>query len=156
MINWIKQLVGDRRVLLEATADHVELTSSHLVMGLQLAWQNQTDHPIPIKEIQVRVYLHGRKKDPLRFYPLERFERVPTHQALQKTPVRPFTLPSKETYTERIRFISQEVLDIPAGNYTAVIQVKDTSDISYTNRITLQVQTKIKYRRSEEWPEEEN
>lgn len=125
-------------------------------MGLRLDWLNQTDHAIPVKEIQMKVYLDGRKKEPLQFYPLERFARVFTQRALQKTPVKPFALPSKETHTEQIRFISQEVLDIPAGNYAVTIQFKDTSDISYTNRIALGVQSKMKYRRSEEWQEGED
>lgn len=148
-------MIGARRVSLAATTDHVELTSSHLVMGLQLDWHNRTDNPISVKEIQVKVSLHGPNKEPVQFYPLERFAHDPYRRALQKTPVRPFTLPPHETYTEQIRFISQEVLDIPAGNYAVTIQIKDTSDASYTNRITLQVRNKIKYRRSEEWQKEE-
>ena len=123
-------------------------------MGLQIGWTNRTDNPIPIKEIQVRLYPHGRNKEPLRFYPLERFARVIGKMALQKTPVRPFTLPPKETYAEQIRFLSQEVLDIPPGNYTIEVQITDTSDTSYTNRTTIQVRSKIKYRRSEEWQED--
>jgi hypothetical protein len=125
-------------------------------MGLRLEWHNRTDQPIPIKEIQVKMYLRGRKKDPLRFYPLERFARVTSQRGLQKSPVRPFTLPSHAAYTEQIRFISQEILDLPAGNYDVVVQIKDTSDSSYSNGITLPVQGKIKYRRSEEWQETEN
>jgi len=158
MIAWIQQLIGgsptNRKVSLVVTADHVELTSTHLVMGLQIGWTNRTDNPIPIKEIQVRLYPHGRNKEPLRFYPLERFARVIGKMALQKTPVRPFTLPPKETYAEQIRFLSQEVLDIPPGNYTIEVQITDTSDTSYTNRTTIQVRSKIKYRRSEEWQED--
>ena len=155
MINWIKQLFGDQKVLLEATTDHVELTSSHLVVGLQLQWLNKTDQSIPIKEIQLRVYLEGRNKDPLQLYPLERFTRLTTRRAFEKSPVRPFALPAGEPYTEQMRFISQEVLDLPAGNYPAEVLIKDTNDVIYTNRITLEVEGKIKYRRSEEWLEEE-
>jgi hypothetical protein len=134
-----------------ATADHVELTATHLVMGLQIGWHNRTDNPIPIKEIQMRVAMRGRSEEPLRFYPLERFVRIPTQRALQKTPVRPFVLPSHETYTEQIRFISQEVLDIPPGNYTVEVQITDTSDTRYSSQTKIQVPSKIKYRRSEEW-----
>jgi len=132
-------------------ADHVELTPTHLIIGLQIEWYNQTDQPIPVKELQAWLYLHGRNKDPLRIYPLERFARVPNQRALQKTPLRPFSLPAKETYADQIRFISQEILDIPAGSYSAVIQIIDTSDVIYKNQITLQLVTKIKYRKDEDW-----
>ena len=158
MIAWIQQLIGgsptDRKVSLALTADHVELTSTHLVMGLQIGWHNRTDNPIPIHEIQVRMYLHGSNKEPLRFYPLERFMRVPAKRAFQKTPVGPFTLPPKEIHVEQIRFISQEVLDIPAGKYTVEVQITDVSDTSYTSRATIDLANKIKYRRSEEWQED--
>ena len=136
-----------------ATADHVELSSTRLVMGLQIGWINETDNPIPIKTIKMRLYLRGTKNEPLRFYPLERFARVVGEQSLQKTPVFAFTLPPKEIHAEQIRFLSPGVLDIPAGNYTVEIQITDTSNTSYTNRTTLQVESKIKYRQSEEWLE---
>ena len=100
------------------------------------------------------MYLHGQNQEPLQFYPLERFERVLGQRALQKTPVRPFTLPSKEIYSEHIRFLSQEVLDIPPGNYSVDVHIKDTSNTSYTNRTKIQLASKIKYRRSEEWQED--
>lgn len=137
-----------------ATADHVELTPTHLVMGLLIGWHNGTDNPISIQEIQVRVDMRGRNDEPLRFYPLECFARVIGRRAIQKTPIKPFTLPVNETHTEQIRFISQEVLDIPPGNYTVEIQIQDTSETSYTNQTKIQVPSKIKYRRSEEWQEE--
>jgi len=79
-MDWIKQLIGgweeNRKVSMAATVDHVELSSAHLVVGLEIDFQNKTDDPIPIKEIRVRVYMGGRREEPLRFYPLERFERV--------------------------------------------------------------------------------
>jgi hypothetical protein len=157
VIDWIKQLIagsGSRELSLIVTADHVELTATHLVLGLKLDWRNRTNTPIPIKEVQVMMYLHGQNKEPLRFYPLERFERVLGQRALQKTPVRPFTLPPKEIYTEHLRFLSQEVLDIPPGNYGVDVHLKDISNISYTSRTKIQLASKIKYRRSEEWHED--
>ena len=42
-----------------------------------------------------------------------------------------------------------------AGSYTVDIQIKDTGDVSYTNRATIRLANKIKYRRSEEWQEED-
>jgi hypothetical protein len=157
VIAWIKQLIagsGSRELSLAATADHVELTATHLVLGLKLDWCNQTNTPIPIKEVQVMMYLHGHKKEPLQLYPLERFERVLGQRALQKTPVRPFTLPSKEIYSEHIRFLSQEVLDIPPGNYSIDVHIKDTGNTSYASRTKIQLTGRIKYRRSEEWHED--
>lgn len=158
MIAWIQQLFGgsgaNSEVSLTATPDHVELSSRHLVIGLKIDAHNQTDSPIPIKEIQMRIYLNGRKEQPLRLYPLERYARILSQRALQKTPMRPFTLPAHETYSEQIRFISQEVLDIPAGNYPADLTIKDTSDATYTSQTKLSLQSKIKYRRSEEWNED--
>src|ERR1700683_4438427 len=97
MIDWLKQVLGgtgtSRKLSLVAAADHVELSATHLVIGLQIDWHNQTSDPIPIKEIQITVHLKGRDKKPLRFYPLERFSRSLTHRAIQKAPIRPFSLP---------------------------------------------------------------
>jgi len=45
--------------------DHVELSSAHLVLGLKIDWRNETDDPIPIKEILVSVGLGGRAEEPL-------------------------------------------------------------------------------------------
>ena len=157
MIAWIKQLIADlgsRELSLVATADHLELTATHLVLGLKLDWRNQTDISAPIKEVQVMMYLHGQNKEPLRFYPLERFERVFGQRALQKTPIGPFTLPPKEIHSEHIRFLSQEVLDIPPGNYVIDVYIEDASEASYTNRTKIQLTGKMKYRRSEEWQED--
>jgi len=155
VINWIEHLIGgwgtNRKLTLVVKVDHIELTSTHLIIGLQIDWHNQTDQPIPVKEVQVRVYLDGRKGEPLRFYPLERFVRAPSERAFQKKPVRPFTLPSKKVFTEQLRFLSQEVLDIPAGDYGVEIEIKDISDISHTCRTHIQLETKKKYRRDEEW-----
>lgn len=159
MIAWIKQLVGvrksDPRVSVVARADHVELSSTHLVIGLRIDWGNHTKVAIPVKEILLRIYLGGLKHEPLRFYPLERFARVETQRALKKTPVRPFTLPAEEVFSEQIRFLSQEVLDIRPGSYTVEIEVKDTNDVSYTNQLSISLPSKIKYRRSEEWQKDE-
>jgi hypothetical protein len=158
VLAWIKQLTSgsgaSRRLAAEAKIDHVELTETHLVLGITIAWNNQTDSPIPVKEIQVALYLHKRSKEPLRFYPLERFVRVPPHRGFEKAPLRPFTLSSKETHTEYIRFLSQEVLDIEPGDYTIDIQLKDTSEVSYSSRVMVHVEGKVKYRRSEEWGSE--
>lgn len=154
-ISEVKELIENwragRKISMVATADHVELTDTHLVMGLNLDWCNQTEDPIPVKEIQVMVYMHGKGEAPLRFYPLERFARVPTQKVLKKTPVRPFTLSPQEIHTEHLRFISQEVLNIAPGNYTVDVHLIDTSETSYTNRTKIHLESRIKYRRSEEW-----
>lgn len=138
-----------------ATVDHVELSATYLVLGLKIDWCNETNNPIPIKEIHLTVYMGGWGEEPLRFDPLERFERVLTHWGVQKTPVRPFTLTPHEIYTEQIRFISRQVLDIGPGSYAADIQLTDTGETSYINRIEIRVQSEVKHHRKEEWQEEE-
>ena len=134
-----------------AALEHVELSPAHLVVGLTIDWRNRTDSPLPIQDVRMKLYLHGRGQSPLQLYPLERFARVSTQRAIQKTPVSPFTLPPGEIYSEQLRFISQEVLDLPAGSYPIDIRIKDTSENSYTCRSKIRVENKIKYRRSEEW-----
>jgi len=155
MIALIQQLFGGSgeigKLSLAVTLEHVELSEKHLVLGLGIDWYNPTHDPIPIKEIQVRVYLDGWSKEPLRFYPLERFARVDNQRAIQKKPVRAFTLPPKETHTQQIRFLSQKILDIPPGKYRLEVHLKDTSDLSYMNQTNIEVLSKSKYRRSEEW-----
>ena len=154
-MDWIKQLIGGwgegRKVSLAAMVDHVELSSAHLVLGLKIDWRNETDDPIPIKEILVSVGLGGRAEEPLWFYPLERFERVSIKKGMEKTPVKPFSLPPHKIHTEQIRFISQEVFDIAPSNYTMHVQLTDTNNGSYTNRIKIRVGSEIKYRLSEAW-----
>lgn len=147
-------MIQDRKVSLEVTARHVELTPTHLVIGLQIDWLNRTDKPIPVKEIRMKLYLHGPNREPLRFYPLERFERITGKMLLRKSPVRPFTLPVFELYTEQIRFLCQDVLDIPPRSYTVEIEIIDTSDTSYTDRTKMALPKKIKYRQSQEWRED--
>jgi len=141
------------KLTLVATADHVELTDSHLILGLKLAWSNQTNQDISVKEIRVGLFLHRRDKDPLRFYPLERFEREFGSRAFEKTPVSPFTLPANGIHTEELRFICQEIVDLPVGGYMVEVQVMDTNDASYSSRAIIELQGKIKYRRSVEWVE---
>jgi hypothetical protein len=155
MIAWMTPLIEKWRtkgkLTLVATVDHVELTSTHLVIGFKLEWGNRTDDAIAIKDIQVQVYLNGRDKEPLRFYPLERFARVIGQRAIQKTPIGEFTLPVNEVHAEQIRFISQEILDIPAGKYTVEVQIEDADDNRHTSRTLMELESKSKYRRSEEW-----
>jgi hypothetical protein len=153
IMSWIERWQTKRKLTLVATADHVELTDTHLILGLKIAWSNQTNDDIPVKDIQVRLYLHRRDKLPLRFHPLERFEREFGSRAFQKTPVGPFTLPANEIHIEELRFICQEIYDIQVGNYMIEVQIKDTRDASYTSRAIIQLQSKNKFRRSEEWVE---
>ena len=156
-MNWIKQLFGGwrekRQVSMSAKLDHVELSEAHLVLGLEIDWGNKTNEPIPIKEIKVKIHLDGRGGEPLRFYPLDRFGRVLNKARILKMPVRPLTLPAGEVHTEHLRFISQEVVDIPVGGYAVDIELTDTSNNSYASRTKIRVENGIKYRRSEEWQE---
>jgi hypothetical protein len=155
MFALLQQLIGGSgtgdKLDLAVTVDHVELSNTHLVLGLKLDWHNQTDAPIRIQDVGVMVYLNGRNKEPLRFFPLERFARGLTKREIQKTAIRPFTLPPDEIHTEQIRFISQEVRDIPPGNYGMDVQLTDTENTSYSNRVKFPVESRVKYRHSEEW-----
>jgi len=159
MITWIKQQVGDwitsRKVSATAKVDHVEISSTHLIIGLQIDWKNLTNAPITAKEIQARLHLNKGKKGPLRLYPLGCFDREESQGGLQKSPIRPFTLPVGEIHTEQIRFISQEHLDIPIGDYLFELQLTDTNDNTHSNQLSLALCRKFKYRRSDEWQLEE-
>jgi len=152
---WIKQLLGNwkgsSKISAAVAVDHVELSSTRLVFGLNLGWRNETHDAIPIKEVRVLLFLHKRSVEPLRCYPLERFEHVIGHQAVQKTPVRPFTLPSGEIHTENLRFICQEVFEIPPGTYAAQIETRDIDGYGYINRVKIRIENEVIYRRSEEW-----
>jgi len=54
-----------------------------------------------------------------------------------------FSLPPHKIHTEQIRFISQEVFDIAPSNYTMHVQLTDTNNGSYTNRIKIRVGSEI-------------
>ena len=156
MINWIEHLIGgpsmSRRLRIDAVTDHIELTPSHLVIGLKLDWRNRTREAITIKDLRVKLF---RPDDaPLMLYPLERFEHLPRIRAkkpLKKTPLSPFTLPPHITYTEQIRFLSQEALDIAPGEYTAEIQIEDSNNHSYTQETQLELESRLKYCINDEW-----
>jgi len=154
-MNWLKQLIGDlrsnRQLAVAANAEHIELTSTHLVVGLKVEWLNKTETAISVKEFHIKVYTLGMMKDPLQFFPLERFERVLTHRAIQKKPVRPFSLPPGQIYSDNVRFISQAVQDIEPGKYMVDFVTKDTNDVIYTSRLEIELTGKHKYRRSEDW-----
>jgi len=139
----------NRKLTTAATADHIELSATHLVLGLKIDWINRTLHSITIKDIQVAVSLSNRNEEPLRFYPLERFGRSHTGRGYQTTPLCTFTLPSQQNHTEHLRFISQQVLDIPAGNYSVEFFLKDIEDILYNCGANLQIENEIKHRQSE-------
>jgi hypothetical protein len=147
--------LGGSKVAVDVVTDHVELTSAHLVLGLQLQWNNRTANSIPVKDIQLKVYVRGEKKDALNFYPLERFERSAVRKAIVKSPIRPFTIPAHEARTEQIRFISQEVLDIEKGSYAAALQVTDVNEAVYEYKVRVRVRNEQKYRHTEEWERDE-
>jgi hypothetical protein len=153
MIAWLKTMFGGTNdpVSLAAEADHVELSDQHLVVGLHLGWQNNTDVAIPVRGLQVMAYLEGRKREPLCLFPLERFSRPADRRAILKSPLEPFDLPPHEVHIEDVRFISKDVLDLPAGTYPIDIQIADTNDVCYTSHAKIHVVSAIKHRHSEEW-----
>ena len=144
-----------RKLAVEATVDHVELTSYQMVLGLQIHWFNRSEDPLWVKDIVVKLYLQKRDKEPFRLYPLERFERLQTGPGFDKLPLSAFTLPANELYTERIRFISQQLLDIAPGVYRVEIEIKDRSDAIHLGKTEIQVESRRKYRKSEAWTNEE-
>ncbi len=159
MIALLKQLINEWGGIspslgVVVKSDHVELSSTHLVIGVEIDWTNQGTELISVREIQMGIYLAKRSKEPLRFYPLERFARVFTHRAIQKSPLHAFKIPPHHSHSERIRFISQEVRDIPPGTYMVDIVVKDIHEVRHVSRTEIELVAKQKYRRSEEWDEE--
>jgi hypothetical protein len=119
-------------------------------LGLTFEWLNETRNPILIREIRLWLYLNGRGEDPLRFHPLERFAHVIGHLGIQKSPLSPFKLPVKQVYTDSLRFICQDVRDLPVDTYAAEIEAKDDDGNSYLTRTHLVVENSMKYRRSDE------
>ena len=148
-------MFGGSKVALGVTTDHVELTSVHLVLGLQLQWENRTEESIPVKDIQLALDVHGPKKEYLHFYPLERFERSSHRNAIEKSPMRPFTIPGQGARTENIRFISQEVLDLDKGSYAGILHVTDVNEAAHDYKVHVRVRNEHKYRHTEEWERDE-
>ncbi len=147
----IRQWRMSRNVSVMATVDHVEIGSSHIVLGLNVSWENKTNHPITVIEIQVMIYRRRDDELLLRLLPLERFARIDIKRTLEKPPLSHFTLKPKEIHTEQIRFLSHGNFDIPPGNYTIDILIRDTKHNSYTRRTKIQVENRAKYRLTEDW-----
>ena len=147
----INQWRTNRNVNVTVIADHIEQGISHLVLGLDVGWQNKTAEPITVIEIQVIFY--DRKTDAvlLRLLPLERFDRSKPGRAFEKKPLGEFALPPGEIHTEHIRFLSQENVELQPGSYTLDIQVRDTNHHSYTRRTKIELEGRIKYRTTEDW-----
>lgn len=164
MLPWINEHLNEtkerlhqwrisRHVNVLATVDHVELASTHIILGLNVGWENRTDHPITIIEIQVMVYKRKQDELLLRLLPLERFARIDIKKTLEKPPLSQITLPPHEIRTEHIRFLSHGSMDIPPGTYTTDIQIRDADQNTYSRRTKILVENKMKYRLTEDWTE---
>jgi len=164
MTSWINQHLVETKELIQqwrinrtvsalATIDHVEVGSSHIILGLDIGWENLTEKPIVIVEIQVAIFRRNAHDVLVRLLPLERFGRKDIQRNLIKMPLHQFTLRSHLVHTEHIRFISHGHLNLTPGTYIADIQIRDTHHTSYTRRTKLVLENKMKYRLSEEWQE---
>ncbi len=164
MLPWINEQINEtkqdlhlwrlsRRVTASASVDHIELASNHIILGLKVAWENKTNDPITIIEIQVMVYQRKDDELLLRLLPLERFARIDIKKTLEKPPLSQITLQPKKIHTEQIRFLSHGNFDIPPGTYTVDILIKDTNHNNYTRRTKIEVENKMKYRLTEDWTE---
>jgi hypothetical protein len=162
MLPWINEQLNEtkeqihkwrlsRNVNVLATVDHIELASSHIILGLNVAWENKTNDPIAIIEIQVMVYKRRDEELLLRLLPLERFGRPDIKRTLEKSPLSQITLPPREIHTEHIRFLSYGNFDLPPGTYTTDILIRDTNHNTYTRRTKIDVENKMKYRLTEDW-----
>ena len=143
----------NRTINAHAQVDHVELAGSHTILGLIVGWENRTENPITVVEIQVILYKKGQEDILLNMLPLERFGRQDIQRTLLKTPLSQFKLRPKEIHSERIRFISHISRDIAPGTYVVDIQIRDTNNISYTRRTKIEIATKMKYRLTDDWTE---
>ena len=145
---------NNRTVTAHAAVDHVELAGSHTVLGLIVEWQNLNEKPITIVEIQVVLYQKGNEEALLQMLPLERFGRKDIHRTLLKTPLSQFKLNPNEPHREQIRFISHLSHDIAPGVYTVEIQIRDTNHTSYTRRMKIDIESRMKFRLADDWTEE--
>ncbi len=164
MVSWINQHLIEGKELIEqwrinrtvnvlAVVDHIEIAATHVILGLDIGWENRTENPIVIIEIQVAIYKPKEQEELLRLLPLERFGRKDIQRNLLKKPLHQFTLRPYEVHTEHIRFISHGHLNLAPGTYLADIQIRDTHHTSYTRRTKLVMENRMKYRLTEEWQE---
>jgi hypothetical protein len=162
MLPWINEQLNEtkehihqwrmsRNVNVMATVDHVELASTHIILGLNVGWENKTETPIIVVEIQVMIYKRKDHDLLLRLLPLERFARKDIRRTLEKPALSQFKLKPKEIHTEHIRFLSIGSFDIEPGTYTTDIQIRDTKHNTYTRRTKIDVVNKMKYRLAEDW-----
>jgi hypothetical protein len=127
------------------------VATSHIILGLNIGWQNLTETPIKIMEIQVVLYKPKHDDILRRLLPLERFGRQDIQRTLLKTPLSQFILKPKEIHTEHIRFISHQSLNLAPGTYVIGVQIRDNHHTSYTRRTRIVVENKMKYHLQEDW-----
>jgi hypothetical protein len=150
-MSWIHDLLGMPQVSVSATADHVELMDHQLVLGLSLTWKNLTKESIFVDDVEVTVYPEGAKQTPRKFRPLESFARLPGQRELQRSPISSFLLTPGEDHMERMRFSSREIADISPGTHSIEVKITAMDKTVYTSKTKLAIETKIKFRRTDEW-----
>ena len=161
MLPWINEQIDEtkqdihlwrmsRRITASVSVDHIELASNHIILGLEVAWENKSTDPISIIEIQVMVYKRRNNELLLRLLPLERFGRMDIKKTIEKRPLSQITLHPKKLHTEQIRFMSHGNVAIPPGTYTVDILIKDMKYNSYTRRTKIAVENNLKYRLTED------
>ena len=143
---------ANREIDLGATVDHIELGDAHLTLGLNLAWHNKTHAPIEITDIQLRLYMSKFDDHPVRLYPNGRFAKIPGQKMFNKLPnVGSFVLEPDATHVEHLRFLTRAMLEIKEGNYRVEVLLHDARGLSYKQQATVALETKLKYRVSQEW-----
>ena len=154
MIGVLKNLWQAHRgpkLFLELSVDHVEIGDDHLTLGLNLAWKNEFPDPIEVSDVQIAVFLQGRKKEGVRFYAQGHFVRLPTERVIKKiNGIKTFKVPATQSHVEYLRLMSRAVLDIPEGIYPAEVHCS-VSGGTYVHVAELPIDNKLKYRTTESW-----
>jgi hypothetical protein len=144
------------KVLIEVSVDHMELAEDYLILGLNLAWNNETAEPIKVEEAHLRLFHQGYRKEPLKLHPQGHFARVPGQKLIKKiVGAKSFQLPAQNSHLECIRFFTREVLDLPEGKYPVEI-LSTVPGGTYLHETDVLITKRAKYRTSEAWVENEN
>jgi len=135
----------------EASVDHVELAEAYLMLGLNLAWYAKMVDPLPVQEVQIKLFCKGAKEELIWLYPQGHFTRIPGQRVIRKTiGTKSFVLPAGGFHVEHIRFFTRSVLDLPEGMYPAEVHAQ-VPEGTYLHETNLLIKNRDKYRTSEAW-----
>jgi hypothetical protein len=158
MISAIKSLLGyfnRPKFYVEVSLDHVEISDTYLIMGLNLDWLNRMEDSLSVEEVEIRLYMGGRKAKPIKLSAHGNFTRdKATKKLITTIGAKPFILPALDSHDEGARFFTRAILDIEAGKYP--IDIFSTVPAgTYINSATIQVTVGKKYRTSGSWTRDE-